>query len=330
MLEDFEDKVREYESETKSAEDDERQQLEQLQARSRVIRNKIGVMEEKLASTKLAGDLRQEIERYSSLADSVLVVEQRDLSSADHVARLRIDIEDLSRDLESYVASSSRVAELEREFGDHEIDDVVNNIDAEMREAETAGEKARSSAENAREALTLAKGAAERMDELAALALPLLSDRCPVCEQTIDKEAVLRSLQERTKSAAGIVSLERAASDASKDVETAERQLAELKTRRVAAITQREELTNAVADRSLAAKRLHGAHEAGAGVYVRSPEALVEVLADESKQYQEAIRNLTRSLSRLAAVLASSGPDEVSEARADSKKTKWPSRRVAT
>ena len=146
VLEDFEDKVREYESETKSAEDDERQQLEQpassLTCDSQQDRGDGG----EAGITSLPGIFDRRL-RYSSLADSVLVVEQRDLSSADHVARLRIDIEDLSRDLESYVASSSRVAELEREFGDHEIDDVVNNIDAEMREAETAGEKAPSGAD---------------------------------------------------------------------------------------------------------------------------------------------------------------------------------------
>jgi len=102
---------------------------------------------------------------------------------------------------------TNRAAELERELTDLEsrAAQSLATDDAQVEETKRAVDRLRAQLESHRIALTEAETAqtraqerASQLAELAAAALPLLSERCPVCRQEIDATGVAEHLHELT------------------------------------------------------------------------------------------------------------------------------------
>ena len=81
----------------------------------------------------------------------------------------------------------------------------LRDVSVRAQSAKDASEALRGAAQGR---LNAARKAAAEVAQLAALAVPMLSDHCPVCRQAIDRELVERELRERAESTGTILQLE--------------------------------------------------------------------------------------------------------------------------
>lgn len=97
----------------------------------------------------------------------------------------------------------------------------VNRLRAEVSRAEAAAGAVGALRAATQEQLRAARQSAADVAELAALAMPMLSDDCPVCGQHIDRDHVERQLRERAESTGTILKLQQAFEAATAGLERA-------------------------------------------------------------------------------------------------------------
>lgn len=195
VIEDFQLAVEAHVKATRQASTDARESLAEVEER-------VAGLQEEL----------DELERISGVRPSAQAIRSRlqalfaDLESALVWSGT---VEDLTS--ETALALLGEVADLRRTVGD--LIERVRSLDQQLSglttwsssdieaQAELAAEldqrlqAARSERTAAREHVDRLRSASERFVELAALAVPLLTERCPVCEQPIESEAVASRLQ---------------------------------------------------------------------------------------------------------------------------------------
>lgn len=101
---------------------------------------------------------------------------------------------------------------------DEQIDEAVQVFE----EHTAAVEELKAGLENARELLRSAERDSQRVARLAAAAIPLLGDCCPVCEQSIDPERVGARLHEISTDTAELIRHREAVNEATAQVELAQ------------------------------------------------------------------------------------------------------------
>lgn len=122
-----------------------------------------------------------------------------------------------SEAVESAQRLAFNAAELQAGLGDQPSDAELESLRAGLTQAESALDTVHEAWVSAQDQLSAARRAAADMAQLAALAVPLLSDHCPVCGQAIDRDHVERELRERAETTETIVQLQQAVEALSRD-----------------------------------------------------------------------------------------------------------------
>ncbi|SMC31134.1 AAA family ATPase [Janibacter indicus] len=103
---------------------------------------------------------------------------------------------------------SRKAVELSIDLANEPSEEQLTALRAEADRAEATRGAAETTCEVVQGQLNAARQAAADVAQLAALAVPLLSDDCPVCGQSIDREHVERELRERAEATGAILELE--------------------------------------------------------------------------------------------------------------------------
>ena len=112
---------------------------------------------------------------------------------------------------------TSRALELGADLGEEPTDDQITGLREGLAQAEAVQGAAEDSRAAAQEQLTAARRTAAEVAQLAALAVPLLSDHCPVCGQSIDRGHVEQQLRERAEATETILELKQELDDKTAD-----------------------------------------------------------------------------------------------------------------
>jgi DNA repair exonuclease SbcCD ATPase subunit len=127
-------------------------------------------------------------------------------------------------------------------------DDEIDAAEAALQEAAEALALRRRDLELARRAAVGAEQRSEQLTQLAALAIPLLAETCPVCEQDINPSQIAQSLQKRASDSGDLLALREAANRAETIVREAEEKHRQAETESSAVSTRRKQVT-ALAER---------------------------------------------------------------------------------
>lgn len=119
--------------------------------------------------------------------------------------------------VESALTLTRRAAQLRDGLGDAPTEEELTNLQAEVARTESARDAAEAARGVAQGQLNAARLAAADVAKLAALAVPMLSDDCPVCGQRIDRDHVERELRERAEATGTILDLEKTFVDLAND-----------------------------------------------------------------------------------------------------------------
>lgn len=112
--------------------------------------------------------------------------------------------------VESALTLISRASQLRTGLGESPTEEQIRDLRAEVARAEAARDAAEASRGVAQGQLNAARLTAADVAQLAALAVPMLSDDCPVCGQPIDREHVERELRERAEGTGTLLELQQA------------------------------------------------------------------------------------------------------------------------
>ena len=112
---------------------------------------------------------------------------------------------------------TSQASQLRDHLGEEPTDDQITALQEALAQAEAVREAAEASRAAAQEQLSTARRTAAEVAQLAALAVPLLSDHCPVCGQGIDRGHVEQQLRERAEATETILELQQALDEKTAD-----------------------------------------------------------------------------------------------------------------
>jgi DNA repair exonuclease SbcCD ATPase subunit len=157
-----------------------------------------------------------------------------DITSSADAARIAAHARALSEDLAALIQERTRADDVAMRLG--RID--VSDLSSRQKKLEQQVATLRSSTVAAQTALARAQGAARDFGNLAALALPLLAESCPVCGQAINAEEVASRLRRRAPAAAQVSEAAFVLEVARTSLTTAEAELAGV----TRAVSEREQL----------------------------------------------------------------------------------------
>lgn len=151
----------------------------------------------------------------STPAGLSLVREEISLHEPNDVRLAASAFGDVADRIETARALCERASKLRTALDPPLSEEHIENLRAELAQAKTSRDAAATLRGMAQEQLNTARLAAEEVAQLAALAVPLLSDDCPVCGQHIDRDHVERELRDRAEKTGTILKLQQKFIDAS-------------------------------------------------------------------------------------------------------------------
>ena len=169
---------------------------EAMEARVRAARMELERLEQRLVSQAEFQHARTALAGRLEAPGSAINVESLPAAASDAVAlgqwarRVRNGAAELLRDDEALAARDAAAPTIDRADLDRA------RTEESAREAAVHTEQAR--LEHAQQRYDAARERASRLAELAAIALPLLAERCPVCEQPIEEARVAEHLHALT------------------------------------------------------------------------------------------------------------------------------------
>lgn len=197
-LEEFEGAAKELAAEAKTRADAARDERDSMAASLSAAQARLAEAEQRLQTLPQVEALRDETLAALQGSPQVVRIDRAlDLTTADAARSVAALIGELIERLQSFMAAwadaegARRV--LEPEPTPDQLEAAVSARDAALAQVADAQER-RATAE-AR--LTAVQSASEEMARLAALAIPMLADQCPVCGQPIDAEHVEEELRAR-------------------------------------------------------------------------------------------------------------------------------------
>jgi DNA repair exonuclease SbcCD ATPase subunit len=147
----------------------------------------------------------------NALAGQVAVTVSAGSASTDIAADLRVAQAVLRR-----TVTELEAIRLEREGLPQAPPDDISELELQLAELEARVTTRQAEVVAARRAATAAGARSTDLARLAAVAIPLLSDICPVCEQAIKPNEIAAALQLRAGDTADVVALEQAADRAAR------------------------------------------------------------------------------------------------------------------
>ncbi|MGC5172101.1 AAA family ATPase [Microbacterium sp. DT81.1] len=250
-LEDFEDAVREAAHDAKSRADAARLTLERSEADLNHSRSRLDTQERLALATPQFDSMRQGLLDAIAVPSSGVTLDFSSLHFRD-VDSFAAAADLISSAIEA-VEQLDRTRERARLLTDGEP---MDSTELDINAATAARDDAGRSVGRKREALTeasreldIARNAGESMARLAAVAIPLLSDKCPVCGQHIDRAHVERELLSISAETQTVLALTETLATAREELANAESQLAsaeQIVQQQTAALRRRVERDRAI------------------------------------------------------------------------------------
>ena len=198
-LEDFEDAVVAVAKKAKEAEETARDHREIAGASLEKARERLESASNRMANLPRVDQLTAEIRsKLEQAPDGLAVRELRELTGSQDLQDLAAHTGSLIQSLGSFQSLWETRRGTEAVLSDEQpSDEARRRLEEQLGAARETLEVAQSEVEVAESQLRTAEAASEEMVRLAALAIPLLSEECPVCGQAIDPEHVERELRSR-------------------------------------------------------------------------------------------------------------------------------------
>lgn len=199
FLEDFEEAVQAVAKKAKAAAEAARSERDAARASVERAQERLESARNRIANLPRVEQLRAEIRsKLQQAPDGIAVDDGQELAG-------REDFQDLAAQTGSLIQSLNLFSNLwdarrsaEASLSDEPSEERRRQLETELEVARDALEAAQTEVELAESQLQAAEAASEDMVRLASLAIPLLSDECPVCGQEIDPHRVERELRARS------------------------------------------------------------------------------------------------------------------------------------
>ena len=234
-LEDFEDAVRQAASDAKTAADDARAQRDADTGALISAQDRLATARAQLEIRPRLDLFRTEVLELVQRSPSGLVVRlSGQLASPDEFRALALEAGRMVERLQAYVRHRDVLQEIEAGLLERPSDETMRKAMQLVEETQSAASSTENEVTLARSRLDAANSASEELARLASLAIPLLTENCPVCGQIIDPAQVERELRARSSGMSVVLTLQKQVQDAellhSASVEASERASASLRT----------------------------------------------------------------------------------------------------
>jgi DNA repair exonuclease SbcCD ATPase subunit len=243
-LEAFEDATKKLAQDAQSRLDAAVQERDRARTALKVAQDRLSESQQRLELAPRAEPLREELLGFVQGAPEPLrVTLGEELGTAEGrralIRGLQIQIDLIERLTSTWSDPAIRQAHAA-------IEPPVEASRNELAIADSRLAKARSELEQSRAELAIAERAADDALHLAALAIPLLTDACPVCGQRIDAAHVAEALRARADDVGAVSELRKQVEGNRRDLADRERERADL-----ARVLRDQEATKAVITRNL-------------------------------------------------------------------------------
>jgi DNA repair exonuclease SbcCD ATPase subunit len=225
QLEEFEEATRSLASEAAKRANSAKAERDRIAEALRQARERLAAAQTRLESLPQIEAMREEISTYLSASPATVEgpTVKIDLTSQDAVKALAAQFGSALDEVTRSVASARRYQDLQASLQPRPTAAESDSLLAARVAAETDLETSRANSKAIEDRLLAARSTAAEMAQLAALAIPQLTDVCPVCGQAIDPahiEAELRSRAEDTQSIVALQTSLEAAKDATRAAES--------------------------------------------------------------------------------------------------------------
>ena len=274
-----------------------RTELERLRAREAQLRDQV-ISEERLTTIRGMIDVAEsEVGELVTISKSALLDASAAVAAARELAQLASLCHHLSRE-------HAQIADAESKQRTHTPDELIKVADAttvleaRLVQARLAEAEARAAVETERQ---------RRGDfvRLASLALPLLGERCPVCEQAIETHSVADHLRQVIEQQPGLMEVEAAANEAAAGLAALGQEMDELREREREVRDSSEAAAGVTVARAEWRARVDAA-SAWTDLAVPGLASVTGADADTLRAVQEAAEQLRLPLQQLARALESS------------------------
>lgn len=227
-LEDFEEAARELAREAKAQADAARADRDSAAASLAETQASVVVAQQRLQSLPRVDTLLADIVALLRRAPGSIVVDPDfRLTEPGDIRELFAATSELIEELDAFSASWDTAQTVRVSLSPQPTDESVESAAATLEAAAAAVDEARADSAAAQAGLEVAQAAAQDLARLAALAIPLLTERCPVCLQAIDAAHVEQELRDRATETETMLSLQSATDDAQRELRAAEARLAD-------------------------------------------------------------------------------------------------------
>ncbi len=263
-LEEFEEATRSLASEAAKRVRNAQAERDRTADALRQARGRLGAAQTRLESLPQIEAMREEISAYLKTAPAAVErpTARIDLASQEAAKALAAQFASTLDEVNKCVASTRRARELEDSLQPRPTAEESESLSAAKVAAERDFETARSNSKSLEDRLLAARSTAAEMAQLAALAIPQLTDVCPVCGQSIAPAQIEAELRARSEDTESIVALQ-AELDAARDATTtAEIRAVEARLASEAVQTRQEHWEQVLSLRAQAEESLHRLSEA--------------------------------------------------------------------
>ncbi len=221
-LEDFEDAARDLAKEAKAQADLARRERDGLARSLDEARARLTAAEQRLQSLPQVEATRDELADLLRRPPTGVVVDSDSGAlAAGDVRALAASAASVIDSLQAFVTTWTAVESVRATLPDEPGAAAQESLTALLRAAEERVRRARDRDAAARSERDIAEAASAELARLAALAIPLLADECPVCSQPIDAAHVEEQLRRRAGETATMMAVRTAAAEAESELRAA-------------------------------------------------------------------------------------------------------------
>lgn len=208
-LEDFEDATKSVAKQASEREGQVRSERSKLSVALKQARDQLETAQARLASRPQIEAVRNEVlDKLRATPEGVVLSDAGlNLELPDDVRLAATGFGRAVDLVDSAHALIRRAAQLREDLGDPPSTDTISALRGDVERTKTAQDAAEASRGAAQSELNAARLTAADVAKLAALAIPMLSDDCPVCRQPIDREHVERELIQRAEAIGTLLEL---------------------------------------------------------------------------------------------------------------------------
>lgn len=211
-LEDFEDAARSVAKQAAEREKNVRGEWTRLADALKQAQDRLEAAQTRLATRPQVAAVREETLGILSTTPRAVFLNRGEvnLEGPDGVRLVVTALGKAAHIVETARTLSIKASQLRADLGQEPTDDQITGLREGLARAEAVRETAEASRGATQEQLSAARRTAAEVAQLAALAVPLLSDHCPVCGQDIDRSHVEQQLRERAEATETILELQQA------------------------------------------------------------------------------------------------------------------------